>query len=177
LAKAAVPMLIQPVVAYAVAIATQLVLLTFSLLVLGAGRGDLAVWWAHIHMPDTWAIMTFGLFVNALWDVPFYAWLLLVSAWAKRLPFVWAIAPWLGLWLLEFLIFHTNHVRDLLRSRIFGGYDLAYAAGGHAKDAVPDASHLDLARFLANPGLWAGLVAGALMLAACVWLRRRHDPL
>ena len=29
---------------------------------------------------------------NALWDLPFYGWLILVSAWARKATFVWATA-------------------------------------------------------------------------------------
>jgi len=115
--------------------------------------------------------------VNALWDLPLYGWLLLVSAWAKRMTFVWAVAPWLAAALFEFLAFRTQHVRALIDLRFFGGYALAYTVEGKGKVPISSLSQVDPARFFTHPGLWTGLAFAAACLAACVWLRRRHDPI
>ena len=36
---------------------------------------------------------------------------------------------------------------------------------------------IDVAQFLSLPGLWAGLAFGVACFAACVWLRRRREPI
>ncbi len=178
LAKAAIPLVVQPVIVLAIAVAGQLAMLvwgTFVMLVTGHDPSD---YWRHLHLPLIWAMLPYGLFMNALWDVPFYGWLLLVSAWAKRMTFVWALGPWLGLMLFEFMVFRTWHVRGLLDERIFGGFERAYTVPGPKRNvAIESLSQVDPMRFLADPGLWGGFLFGAACLAACVWLRRRHDPI
>ena len=52
-------------------------------------------------------VMLYGLTVHALWHAPLYAWLLLVSGWARRTPFLWAVLPPLALGVLERIAFQT----------------------------------------------------------------------
>ena len=88
-----------PLIAFALSVATQLVLL--------AARAPSSCWRAvssaaravdarcrSFQMP---LIMLYGLAVHALWYAPLYGWLLLVSAWARRTPFLWAVLPPLAL--------------------------------------------------------------------------------
>ena len=176
LSKAVVPLAILPLTAFAVAVATHLVILGWSCLVLLANGISPGALFAHLDLPLLWVMLPYGLVVNALWDVPFYGWLLLVSAWARRMTFVWAAAPWFGLALFEFLAFRTRHVLRMVQDRMFGGFDHAFTVGGDGKTAISSLSQVDPGRFLADPALWAGLVFGAACLAACVWLRRTREP-
>ncbi|MDB5444339.1 MAG: hypothetical protein JWP86_231 [Phenylobacterium sp.] len=177
LSKAAIPLVVQPLAILAIAVATQLLMLAWSAAVLLMNGVDPALLWSHLNLPLIWAMLPYGLVVNALWAAPLYAWLLLVSAWAKRTTFVWAVAPWLGLSLFELLAFHTHHVWSLLNDRLFGGYAEAFSVDGRGQVPIESLSQVDPARFLANPGLWGGLVFAAAGLAACVWLRRTRDPI
>lgn len=177
LAKAAVPLVVLPLIVIAVSIGAQLVMLVWSTLVLLLNGVDPSQLWSRLHLPMFWVMIPYGLLVHAFWDVPFYGWLLLVSAWARRMPIVWAVAPWLGLALFEFLAFRTRHVLQLLELRVFGGFSLAYSADGKGKVPIETLSQVDPMRILAHPGLWSGLLFGAACLAGCVWLRRRNPPL
>lgn len=177
LAKAAVPLAVQPAVILAVAVAAQLLMAAWTTLVLLANGVDPALYWRFLKLPLIWAMLPYGLVVNALWLAPLFCWFLLVSAWAKRMTFVWAVGPWLAAALFEFLTFHSRHVWGLMASRIFDGYGLAYTVGGQGKAPVSRLADVDPLAVAASPGLWAGLVFAAACLAACVWLRRRHDPI
>lgn len=177
LSKAAIPLVVQPVAILAIAVATQLVMLAWSTAVLLINGVDPALLWSHLNMPLIWAMLPYGLVVTALWNVPLYGWLLLVSAWARRTTFVWAVAPWLGLTLFELLAFHTHHVLSFLNDRLFGGYAEAFSVDGRGQIPIERLSQVDPARVLADPGLWIGLVIGAACLAACIWLRRTRDPI
>ena len=52
-------------------------------------------------------VLVYGLVTMTLWYAPLYGWLLLVSAWAKRAPFLWAVLPPLALALLEKIALNT----------------------------------------------------------------------
>jgi ABC-2 type transport system permease protein len=177
LSKATIPLVVQPVIVLVLAVATQLVMLVWSTAILLVNGMDPALLWKHLHLPLMWVMLPYGLVLNALWEVPFYGWLLLVSAWAKRMTFVWAVAPALALCLFEFLTFRTKHLIGLLEHRVFGGFNEAYTVGGKGVEPIRALSQVDPLRFFANPELWIGLVFGAACLAACVWLRRRQDPI
>jgi len=173
--KAVIPLLVQPVIVTLIAMAAQLVMLAWGTVVVGVSGGDLGLYWSHVHLGMMWVMLPYGLIVNALWDVPFYGWLILVSAWARKATFVWALGPWLALMAFEWMAFQSFHVRNLLGSRLFDGFALAYTVDG--KTTVHALSQVDPMRWLGNPGLWIGLVVGLACFAACVWLRRRNDPI
>jgi hypothetical protein len=64
-----------------------------------------AVWFA------VQGAMFVGTLVAALWYAPIAAALLLVSAWARRNVFLWAVLPPVALMLVEEIAFDTNRVR------------------------------------------------------------------
>jgi ABC-2 type transport system permease protein len=49
-----------------------------------------------------------------LWFLPYIGWLFLVSAWARRAAFLWAILPPLGLGLAEYLMFRSRHFFEMI---------------------------------------------------------------
>ncbi len=177
LSKAAVPLVVQPAIVLGVGLATQLIILAWSVAILALNGIDPARLWAHLNLPVIWAMFPYGVVINTLWAVPIFSWLILVSAWAKRMPFVWAIGLPLGLCLFEFLAFHSHHLMSLLNERVFGGLAEAFSVGGQGQVPISDLSQIDPLRFFANPGLWTGLLFGAACLAACVWVRRRANPI
>lgn len=173
--KLAVPVLVQPAIILLLTAAAHLLMLGWGLAMLAMSGVEAGPWLGQLHLDAMWRALPYGLLAGTLWDLPLFAWLFLVSAWARRMTFVWAVAPWLGLALFEFITFRTQHVWRLIQSRLFGGFDHAFAkpAGGPAA-RLPD---LDPVGFLSQPGLWGGLVFAAVALAACVWLRRRAEPI
>jgi ABC-2 type transport system permease protein len=100
----------------------------------------------------------------------------MVSAWAKRVAFLWAVGPPLGLCVIEALAFHTAYLWSLLTYRLTGAYAEAFVAPKPGQAPI-SLDQLDPLKFLSRPGLWVGLLAAAIFLAAAVWLRRRRDPI
>ncbi len=121
--------------------------------------------------------MLYGLTVHALWYAPIYGWLLLVSAWARRTPVLWAALPLLAIAVVERLAFNTSYFASLLRYRLTGAMTEAFAVrlqrGGGSLEQL---SQLSPMRFVSSPGLWLGLAFAAACLAAAVRLRRYRDP-
>jgi ABC-2 type transport system permease protein len=121
-------------------------------------------------------VMLYGLAVHALWYAPIYGWLLLVSAWAKRAPFLWAVLPVFAGFVVEKIAFGTSHVASLVRYRVLGAMSEAFALDAMS-EPITQVSLLDPVRFLGSPGLWIGLAFAAAFLAAATWLRRRREPI
>jgi hypothetical protein len=92
------------------------------------------------------------------------------------MTFVWAAAPWFGAALFEFLAFRGRYVIRLIEYRVFGGAAMAWTAHGDGKTTITSLSQIDPAGFFANLPLWTGMAFGLACLAACVWLRRRAEP-
>ena len=173
LSKMAIPMVVLPVVTFVITIATQLiVLLTTSAYLAVKGQSAAALW----NLP--WLQMTTGLLhhlvtVHSLYYAPIFGWLLLVSAWAKRLPFLWAFLPLAAIGVIEKIAFNTAHFATMLGSRISGGMEGDPAMGRGMSMLWP--SHP--LEFLTTPGLWIGLAIAAACVAGAVRLRRYRDPI
>ena len=99
--------------------------------------------------------------VKALWYLPVAGWLLLVSALAKRAPFLWATLPFLVLSLAERIALGTNVMGALVAQRLFG-----------FREEVSLMSEFSL---LASPDLWIGVAIGAALVYAAIRVRQRSD--
>jgi len=176
-AKACVPLVVLPVFAFAIATALQLIMLAASTVVLAVNRLSPASLWSQLDVAQNGLLFLYSLAVVTLWYAPIYAWALLVSGWAKRAPFLWAVLPPLALCLVEKMAFGTSHAGGLLMDRL-GGFSAGFSPGAFTQRGVVDPlSRLDPARLVSSPSLWAGLVVAAVFLAAAVWLRRRREPI
>ena len=172
LSKMAIPLVILPIVTFVVTIATHLIMvLMSSAFLLMHGHSPAALW----GLP--WLQMSFGLLyhlfsVHSLGYAPVFAWLLLVSAWAKRLPFLWAFLPPAAIGVVEKIVFDTSR---------FGAMIASILSGGEMKDSMKGGGsmfvHFNPGEFLTRPGLWIGLFVAAACLAGAVRLRRYRDPI
>jgi ABC-2 type transport system permease protein len=181
LAKAAIPLVVLPLVVFAIAVAVQLTMLLLSVAALLMSAGSVATLWRQLPLFQLQAVLLYSLAVITLWYAPIYAWLLLISAWARRTTILWAVLPPLAIALVEFIAFHTSHFGRLLRERFIGFAPRAF------NFRMPDGSWIDPhfipvtqitpGRFLGSPGLWIGLLFAAAFLAAAVRLRRYREPI
>lgn len=187
MSKMAVPMVVTPVVIFTIVFAAQLALLVWSNLIVLMNGLPPSLLWQHVNPTTLWVVLAYGLIVNALWQAPLYAWLLLVSGWARRVPFLWAVGPFVGLLMLE-TIFRlmaraagggerTAPIGDFIGNRVLGGFAEAFSVDGKATAPIDGIGQLDPVRTFSQPDLWLGLFAAAALLAAAVWLRRRREPL
>lgn len=182
LSKAIVPLAVLPPVAFAVTLATQLVMLLLNSASAAAHGKSVADLWAQAPLVSMPVLAAYAFATLTLWWAPVYAWLMLISGWAKRAPFLWAVLPPLFLALAEKIALNTDQVWSLIVYRIMGGFQQAFVvptqAAFKAGTAFPNGlPQLDPGKFVATPGLWLGLVVAAAMFAGCVWLRRRSDPI
>jgi ABC-2 type transport system permease protein len=180
LSKAIIPLVVLPLVTFVVVIITQLgILLMSTAVLLPAGLGTTT--WERLPFFRMSGILLYVLIASALWHVPFYAWLLLVSGWARRATFLWAVLPWVAVAIVEKVAFDTANFAHMLSHRVFGNFEDAFVvakqAHGEAVSVLDRITQLDPLKFLSMPGLWIGLVIGIAFFAGAVRLRRYRGPL
>jgi ABC-2 type transport system permease protein len=175
LAKAATVFALQPFT-WAVTVVTYLIMLLLSTIVLaGAGMSIAPLWTQVAFFPRAMMLGYHLLSVHTLWYAPIYAWLLLVSAWARRAPFLWAVLPPLAIGIAEKIAFNTSHFASMVQYRVAGPQQFSFNVPDML--AMDPMMYLDAARFLSTPGLWTGLALAAVFLAAAVRVRRLRGPI
>jgi len=176
LAKAGIPLVVQPLLTLAVAFATQWAVLMMSSVVL-AGHGlSPAALWTRLPLFQMPVVMVYGLAAHVLWFAPIYCWLLLVSAWARRAAILWAALPFFTVLAIERMAFGTSYFASMLKYRLRGAMVEAFTVDP-GKTAITRLAELSPSRFLLSPGLWVGLLFAAACLAAAVRLRRNRGPI
>jgi len=173
LAKAIVPIVLMPLFAFAVIVVAEwLMMLMSTAALLGSGLSAATLW--HHVTASQMGLLYHLVTVHMIWHAPIYAWFLLVSAWARRAPFLWAVLPPVVIGFLEKIAFNTTHFVAFLGRRLSGPQDYDFETpSGSLMHAM---NHFELGRFLTAPGLWIGLAFTALFLAAAVRLRRDRQP-
>jgi len=174
LSKLTIPLVILPLLSFVISLATQfLMLLLSSVILLGSGVNIAELWTGVSFFRVSFVLLYHLLTVHGLWYAPLYGWLLLVSAWAPRAPFIWAFLPPFVICVVEKITLNTTHFLALLQERLVGPGD-AMAPQSAPKDfmatLIPD-------HFFSAPGLWTGLAVAAVFLFAAVRLRRYQGPI
>jgi ABC-2 type transport system permease protein len=120
--------------------------------------------------------LAFLVFIPAivLWFLPIAGYLMLVSVWARKNAFLWAVLPPVALLLVESLSTHTHHVADFLARRIVGLFEIMDLPDG---DGSPTLGTLltHVARVFAHYETWLGVLVAAGLFVACVRIRRYRD--
>lgn len=177
LAKAAIPLVVLPVFSFAVIVLAQLFMLILSTQVLMTRGVNPAPFWERVPLVQMTVALCYSMAAIALWHAPIYAWLLLVSAWARRAAILWALAPLAVAGAFELGAFRTKHVVTFVQYRIAGWFAQSFAIKDPGSDPGNPLSLLTPGKFLATPGLWVGLLLAALFVAAAIRLRSSRQPL
>ncbi len=119
------------------------------------------------------------LMVGVLWYAPFAAYLLGVSAWARRSPFLWATVPVVLAPLLERMAFGTTYLWKLLAYRTYGIWQTLFPyphLGRGRADALASVfGQLRFGAAFSDVDLWLGLAVSAALVFAAIRLRRYRD--
>ncbi len=172
--KLTIPLVILPLLSFAISLATQFIMLLLSSVILAGSGVNIAALWSEVSFFHVSLVLLYHLLtVHGLWYAPLYGWLLMVSAWARRAPLLWAFLPPFVICAVEKVAFNTSHFLALLQERLVGPGD-AMAPQGAPNDfmakLIPD-------HFFSVPGLWIGLALAAVFLFAAVRLRRYQGPI
>ena len=175
LAKASIPLLALPVIAFVVTLIVESIMMLLSSAVVAGSGFSVAEFWNRVELyPTLWGLAYHLVTAHILWYAPLYCWLLLISAWSRRMPFLWAVLPPFAVVIFEKVAFHTSYFLSFLNYRFSGGQE---ATGNASANMLDPDMHMTPGPFLATPGLWLGLLFAALFLYVAARLRRQRAPL
>lgn len=165
LVRLGVALLVAPAIYIAVSLVTQVAFVLLAMLLVW--RMDMDPYdtiLGNIEFSSLLLQQVGGWLLTALWVAPVYAYLMLASAWAKRSPFLVAIAPVLALVVGEGILLGTDFVGTAIKNHI------PHYIGGES-----------VVGFYINNAFWAeidylslmmGLVFAVAAVVASVYLRR-----
>jgi ABC-2 type transport system permease protein len=176
IAKAAIPFVVIPVIMMALLIATHLVALLIFSVTFAAQGVSASLAWPVPGLPQVWLMTAYHLVtIHVLWYAPLFCYMLMVSAWSKRAPFLWAVVPPVLAGVVEKVAFNTTYIFQILRDRLTGESSGAVTHGGGMR--MESMEMIDPLHFLASPGLWIGLAVAVGFLVVTVRLRRSGSAL
>lgn len=173
--KLFVPVVVAPLVFLIVTIAAQIVIAFFLSFIVLVEGGPVLGMWPLGYMVASWAAGISMYLIYATWALPIFAWILLVSAFANRMPFLWAVLVPGVLIAMENLFLNTNTIGSWIGMHVGGWMEFAFE--GHHKTIHGPRDFLvellggpqieALKYSLTSLHFWAGLlVAGGLVYAA-----------
>jgi ABC-2 type transport system permease protein len=141
------------------------------------------VTWNSYEWLRTAAVMFLVTLFVVLWWAPIAGYLLLVSAWARRAPMLWATLPFVLGPVLEGIAtsFRTRYLLGFIHYRVFGileilGVGDANIVTKHGLHPVGSALEvLDFRHALTAIDLWLGLAVTAALVYAAIRIRRYRD--
>ncbi|MFL6604350.1 MAG: hypothetical protein ACJ8R9_23865 [Steroidobacteraceae bacterium] len=145
---------------------------------------NIAVAWDTVAWLKVQGLMLYGLLVSMLWYAPMAAFLLLVSAWARRNVFLWATLPPLIAIIIERAAFGTRYTQGLLEYRSWSGIwdalltkPIGPESIGHGRVYSLAAlfDNVSMSRAFLNIDLWLGLAVAAVLVFAAIRIRRYRD--
>lgn len=180
LAKVGAAALLGPLVIWIATVAAHLIVL-FALACVASARGaaGFTVFASPAALFGAWGLFAYALLVQALWWLPYFGYMLFVSAASRRVAVLWAILPPIIIGLLELIINHTSYFFSFIAAHLgsspvflHGGFeaqistvvsfDVHPLAGGAAR----------VTHFLALPSMWIGVGIGIAFLALATVARR-----
>jgi ABC-2 type transport system permease protein len=185
-------MVLAPVIFWIAYVVTQIVLMLIaSVVVMSLGENPWTLLTSLGSPFKGWSMVLLSYLAQSVWALPLYGWLMLVSAFAPRIPLLFAILPpvviaVLQIW-IEFLQTFT------LKKNLFGvigewvaNSPLIMSVDDHGNDSLEislgapltdtfghEVTVANIFDRLFSLNMLAGLAIAAVFLAAALWLRRR----
>jgi ABC-2 type transport system permease protein len=185
-------MIVAPVIFWVIYVLTHIVIMAlFSVVVMILGENPWTLFLSLSNPFKSWSLVLLSYFAQSIWALPLYGWLMLVSAFAPRIPLLFAILPPVVLGVLELWIdflktFTLNENLFGLFGHWFANSPLIMSAGDHGDNdfgpalGIPITSDFNHEVTVANmfdrlfsTDMLIGLVIAAVFLGGALWLRRR----
>jgi ABC-2 type transport system permease protein len=112
-----------------------------------------------------------------LWYLPLAGYLLLISVWARKNAFLWAVLPPVALLLVEGMLLSSNHFGEFLARRIVGPFQIMAHGDNQSHSmatALGDFMEL-IGRVFAHYETWLGVLVAVAFLVAVIRIRRYRD--
>lgn len=184
-------MIVAPLIFWVIYVITHVVImLLFSIVIMTLGENPWTLMLSLGSPFKVWGLVLASWFAQAIWALPLYGWLMLVSSFAPRIPLLFAILPPVVLGVLELWIdflktFTVNDNLFGLFGKWFANSPLIMSADDHGNEfgvalGAPLTSEYDHAVTIGNmldrlfsSDMLINLVIAAVLLGAALWLRRR----
>ncbi len=187
LSKLATALIVIPAVYFAAADLTTL-MMAFIISVRASSAVGGVLWHADLWL-QLQVLWLYMILTTAIWYLPVAAYLLVVSAWARRAVMLWSILPPVALLLAERWFFGSDVIARQLGERLFGFAEVAFRADPGARswvigsdgdaERVPAGiwNFLNVGGFLTSPATWIGVAVGAALIACAIQLRTRRTEI
>ncbi len=122
--------------------------------------------------------------VSSLWYAPVMAYVMTISAWARRAVSVWVFVPPLALALIERIALGTHYIWDVIVYRLFGLWqhtglrldmNRMFAQANSQGKGTDWLRGFDPAAAFSNIDLWIGVAVAAVLIFAMTRIRRYRD--
>jgi len=177
LSKTLTALVLAPLIVLAVSALTQIL---FGSIMWLRFHGTVVGAWVTAWNPLMWLKVQVGSLALVLavvvWYLPLAGYLLLVSVWARKNAFLWAVLPPAAVLLIEALILQSHNFGDFLGRRFAGVFMLM----DFPKDEGPEGPALS--EFLGHVGrvfthyeTWLGVLVAIAFVVAVIRVRRYRD--
>jgi ABC-2 type transport system permease protein len=181
-AKLLVGLVVVPFGVFALALLAHLVYAAILGARVGLGSVPPVLAWNGYEWLRTGLVMFLATLFAVLWYAPIAGYLLLVSAWARRAPILWATLPFVLAPMLEWVAFGTHYLLSFINYRVNGIWGILgvehanIVVSKHELHPVGTALEvLDFRGALMAVDLWVGLAATVALVYAAIRIRRYHD--
>ena len=169
--------IVVPLCYFAAIIVFQLFELIYMTVVWWFGGSVGGAWWTSTNLFGVWWNTLIALIVASLWLAPLWGWLMLASAWAKRVAFLWGIIPIILIAATEGYFFHSMNFIETIWVRIGKAFsiqnsNLHFNAGG---EMFGTEILMTAGDALSSNDFWIGLVLCAVFVAGAIYTRRFRD--
>ena len=184
-------MVVAPFIFWVIYVITHIMIMAlFAVVVMVLGENPWTLFLSLGSPFKAWSLVLLSYFAQSIWALPLYGWLMLVSAFAPRIPLLFAILPPVVLGVLELWIdflktFTLNDNLFGLFGHWFANSPIIMSADKNEDNigaalGIPITSDFDHQVTVANifdrlfsTDMLIGLAIAAVFLGAALWLRRR----
>ena len=188
LSKLATALIAIPAVYFAAADLTTLIM-AFIVSVRWSSSIDGALWHAELWL-QLQVLWLYMIVTTALWYLPIAAYLLVVSAWAKRAVMLWSLLPPLALVLAERWFFDSRVILGAIGERLLGYPAQAFrddpgssswvtTVVGNDTITTPTSiwGFFNVGGFFSSAQTWIGAAVGAALIVCAIQLRTRRTEI
>ena len=188
LSKLATALIVIPAVYFGAADLTTLIM-AFIVSVRSSSSVDGALWHADLWL-QLQALWLYMIATTALWYLPIAAYLLVVSAWAKRAVMLWSLLPPLTLVLAERWFLDSHVVASAIGERLMGypaqafRYDpgcCGWVTTIVDNDTITTPTSIwgffNVGGFISSTETWIGVAVGAALVVCAIQLRTRRTEI
>ena len=188
MSKLATAVIVIPAVYLAAADLTTL-LMAFIISVRVSSSIGGALWHADLWL-QLQALWLYVIVTTAVWYLPIAAYLLVVSAWAKRAVMLWSILPPIALILAERWFLGSHVIAEQIGERLLGYPQLAFhdepGCCSWVTTVVDDDTirtptsiwgFFNLGEFVSSAETWIGVAVGIALIVCAIQLRTRRTEI